>query len=137
MHISPRNQLVGTVSAIEEGAVGSIVTLNVGGGNSVTAYVSIDSVKELNLSANASAMAIFRATSVLVSTSECGFQNMLKGKIVAIQEGAVCGLVKMEIASGDVVTSDALLTHIKSQGLAVGKECYMFVNPFDVVIGVD
>lgn len=66
MKLSARNQLKGTVTAINEGAVSTIVTIDIGGGNVITATISKDSVTELGLAVGKEAYAVIKATSVMV-----------------------------------------------------------------------
>ena len=67
MKLSARNQLKGTVVAVEEGAVNGIVKIDIGGGNVVTATISIASIKELGLEVGKPAIAVIKATSVMVA----------------------------------------------------------------------
>lgn len=66
MKISARNQLKGTIVGIEEGAVNAIVKIDVGGGNIISATISMDSVKKLELSTGKTAYAVIKSTSVMV-----------------------------------------------------------------------
>lgn len=66
MKISARNQLKGKVLEIKEGAVNAIVILDIGGGNKLSATISMDSVKELGIKVGSDAYAIIKATSVMV-----------------------------------------------------------------------
>lgn len=66
MKLSARNQLKGTITAIQEGAVNSIVTIDIGGGNTMSATISIAAVKELGLAVGKEAYAIVKATNVMV-----------------------------------------------------------------------
>jgi molybdopterin-binding protein len=66
MKISARNRLKGVITSIKEGAVNGIVTIDIGGGNIVTATISMDSIKELELEVGKEAFAIIKATSVMV-----------------------------------------------------------------------
>lgn len=70
MKISARNQLKGKVIAIEKGAVNAIVKLDIGGGNVISATISLDAVKELKLKEGKKACAIIKATSVMIGVSE-------------------------------------------------------------------
>ena len=67
MRISARNQLKGTVVEIKEGAVNSIVVIDIGGGNKVSASITMDAVKELGLKVGSPAYAVIKATSVMVA----------------------------------------------------------------------
>lgn len=66
MQVSARNQLKGTIVAIEKGAVNSIVKIDIGGGNIIAATISLESVNQLKLEVGKSAYAIIKATSVMV-----------------------------------------------------------------------
>ena len=66
MKISARNQLKGKIVEVEKGAVNAIVKLDIGGGNVISATISLDAVKELGLEKGKEAYAIVKATSVMV-----------------------------------------------------------------------
>lgn len=66
MKISARNQLKGKIINIQEGAVNAIVAIDIGGGNIVSATISMAAVKELELEVGKDAYAIIKATSVMV-----------------------------------------------------------------------
>lgn len=63
--ISARNQLAGTIQEIEVGAVNDIVKIAVAGGNTVSATISMDALRELGLEVGQNAVAIIKATSVM------------------------------------------------------------------------
>jgi molybdate transport system regulatory protein len=66
LNISARNQLTGTVAAINEGAVNAIVKLDVPGGIGITSTISMEAVKDLGLAVGKEATAIIKATSVMI-----------------------------------------------------------------------
>jgi molybdopterin-binding protein len=66
MKLSARNQLKGRVTAIKEGAVNGMVTLDIGGGNTLTATISMDAIRELGLKVGSDAYGIIKATSVII-----------------------------------------------------------------------
>lgn len=66
MKISARNQLKGKIVEVEKGAVNALVKIDIGGGNIISATISLDSVKELGLEKGKDAYAIVKATSVMV-----------------------------------------------------------------------
>lgn len=70
MKLSARNQLKGTVAAIEEGAVNGIVKIDIGGGNVISATISMSAVRELGLEVGKEAYAVIKATSVMVGIDE-------------------------------------------------------------------
>ena len=66
MKLSARNQLKGKITEIQEGAVNAIVKINVGNGNILTADITMQSVKELNLAIGKEVIAVIKATNVMV-----------------------------------------------------------------------
>jgi len=66
MKLSARNQFKGKITAIKEGAVNGIVVIDIGGGNKMSATISMDAIKELNLPVGKEAYAVVKATSVMV-----------------------------------------------------------------------
>ena len=66
--LSARNQLAGTVSRIEKGAVSSLVVLTLLGGAAITASVTNEGVEALGLKVGTPATAVFKAYAVLVAT---------------------------------------------------------------------
>ncbi|MEA4923381.1 MAG: molybdopterin-binding protein [Eubacteriaceae bacterium] len=66
MKLSARNQLKGTVKRITEGAVNGIVFIDIGGGNEISATISMAAIKELSLEVGKDAYAVIKSTSVMV-----------------------------------------------------------------------
>ena len=64
-------------------------------------------------------------------------RNQLKGKIVEINEGAVNGIVKLDIGGGNVISSTISMSAIHELKLEVGKEAYAVIKATSVMIGVD
>ena len=64
-------------------------------------------------------------------------RNQLKGTIVSIQEGAVNGIVRIDIGGGNVISSTISMNAIKELDLEVGKEAYAVIKATSVMIGVD
>ena len=64
-------------------------------------------------------------------------RNQFKGSIVAIDEGAVNGIVKIDIGGGNVMSATISMNAIRELGLAVGKEAYAVVKATSVMVGVD
>lgn len=67
--LSARNQLAGTLSRIDKGAVSSLVVLTLPGGSTVTASVTNDAVAALDLSVGQAATAVFKAYSVMLAVA--------------------------------------------------------------------
>ena len=64
-------------------------------------------------------------------------RNQFKGKITSIKEGAVNGVVVIDIGGGNVVSSTISMNAIKELGLQVGKDAYAIIKATSVMVGVD
>jgi molybdopterin-binding protein len=67
VQISARNQLTGVISAIEDGAVMSIVVILLPGGEEVVASITKGSVDRLHLEVGQPATAIIKSTDVIIA----------------------------------------------------------------------
>ena len=64
-------------------------------------------------------------------------RNQFKGTVVGIQEGAVNGIVKIDIGGGNVMSATISMNAIQELGLEVGKEAYAVVKATSVMVGID
>lgn len=64
--LSARNQFPGKVLSVEKGAVNSIVRIEALGGNIISATISNMAVEELGIEPGKDALAVIKATSVMV-----------------------------------------------------------------------
>lgn len=64
-------------------------------------------------------------------------RNQFKGTIVSIEEGAVNGIVRINIGGGNIVTSTISLGSIRELGLKVGVTAYAVIKATSVMVGVD
>ena len=67
MNISARNALKGTVKTITPGAVNSVVTIALPGGQEIVAVITKASVERLGLAEGKDAYAVIKASSVMVA----------------------------------------------------------------------
>ncbi|MDO4540353.1 MAG: TOBE domain-containing protein [Syntrophomonadaceae bacterium] len=63
---SARNQLKGKITAIDIGSVNVTVTIDIGGGNCITAMITKQSCEGLGLKVGGEAYAVIKASSVMV-----------------------------------------------------------------------
>jgi molybdopterin-binding protein len=64
--LSARNQLKGTVTAIEKGPVSAKVKIDVGNGVFVTSSITTESVDDLNLAVGDEVVAIIKSSDVMI-----------------------------------------------------------------------
>jgi molybdate transport system regulatory protein len=67
MQLSARNQLDGTISSVDHGAVMSTVTIVLAGGQEVVAAITKDSAEGMGLAEGDAVKAIIKATEVIVA----------------------------------------------------------------------
>jgi len=67
--VSARNIFCGTIATIIEGPVNTEVDIEIGGGNTVSAVITHDSAKRLELKVGGHACALFKASSVIIGVS--------------------------------------------------------------------
>jgi molybdate transport system regulatory protein len=68
MAISARNQFKGKVASIKQGGVMAEVVIDIGGGHQIVSLISTSSAKRLRLKKGSAAVAVIKATEVIVST---------------------------------------------------------------------
>jgi molybdopterin-binding protein len=68
MKISARNQLKGTITEVAKGATTSHVRIDIGGGVIVTASITNEAVDELKLAKGKPAIAVIKASDLMVGT---------------------------------------------------------------------
>ena len=61
-------------------------------------------------------------------------RNQLKGVVKSVTEGAVNGIVTVEIAGGKQISATISMSSIKELGLAEGKEAYAIIKSTEVMI---
>lgn len=104
MKISARNQLKGTVSAIAEGAVNGVVSIDLGS-TVVKADITMEAINDLGLKEGTDAMAIIKASNVMFAAGSERIQgisarNQIAGTIASVKKGAVNGHVTIETPEG-------------------------------------
>ncbi len=66
MKMSPRNRFAGTVTDVKKGAVMAQVTVDIGGGNTVTSAIFTDSVEDLGVKPGDKVYAVVKSTDVMI-----------------------------------------------------------------------
>ena len=66
MRLSARNQIKGTVRDVTKGATTSHVTVDIGGGNVVTASITNEAVADLSITSGAKVTVVIKASDVMI-----------------------------------------------------------------------
>lgn len=64
-------------------------------------------------------------------------RNQLKGVVCGIDVGSVNDVVKIKLASGEIISATITKKSVEELGLAVGKEAYAIVKASSVIVAVD
>ena len=136
---SARNQFPGVISALTTGAVNTEVILDIGSGSKLAAIITNSSATELALKVGAKAIALFKATWVIVSTDNAlktSARNQFKGKVKTATPGAVNAEIVIELPGGQDVVAIVTNESCSGLGLKPGLEVTALVKASHIVIGV-
>lgn len=141
MKISARNQLKGTVTSVQEGAVSAVVTVKVGN-EDIKANITMEAVKDLGLAQGSEVVAIIKASNVMFAAGENRIENLsarnqLPGTVSTIRKGAVNAHLSIELANGDIVVGSVTNEAIDSLGLQVGAAAVAIIKSTDVLLGIE
>jgi molybdate transport system regulatory protein len=141
MKTSARNQLYGKVSAIRRGSVNDEVSLALPGGETVVAVVTHESTETLGLAVGAEAVALVKASSVLLvaddgTADRLSTRNRLLGKVSAVQRGAVNSEISVTVDGGTVVTAVITNESANALGIAEGLVLVAAFKASSVILGV-
>ncbi|MBR5228558.1 MAG: TOBE domain-containing protein [Firmicutes bacterium] len=136
MKLSARNQFAGKVSKVTEGAVNGIVSIEVNG-TPVSATISMEAISELGLAEGVEAVAVMKATEVMIATadSKISARNKFAGKIAEINKGAVNAVVKVDSVIG-TVSATISLNAVEELGLVEGGDVIAVVKATSVMVGL-
>ncbi|EKT61355.1 TOBE domain-containing protein [Providencia sneebia] len=138
MQVSARNQLVGSISEIKEGAVNNEVILSLADGEELTTVITCESCKTLNLTVGKEAVAIIKAPWVVLAKPDCGLQfsarNQFSGKVTNIIEGAVNSTIHLVTTKGVELTAIITNESLQDMQLTKGNDIIALVKASSVIL---
>ena len=138
MNLSARNVWFGQVKTIDQGAVNSVVNIQLKGGDNISSVITVNSVKRLGLTPGMDVQAMVKASNVLLGSKidpqAISARNILIGTISNIVTGAVNDEVTIDLPGGSSVTSIITSASVKRLGLAVGKEISAIIKASDILL---
>lgn len=140
MKTSARNQLRGTVTRIVKGAVNADVILDLGNGQEIFANITNDSVEDLGLEPGSRAIAIIKASFVMLSPDPAvriSARNRLTGTLIKLAPGAVNSELKLELPGGKIITAIITRESVDEFGFAVGSSCTALIKASHVILAVE
>ena len=140
MKTSARNQFLGTVAHVKEGAVNDEIVLAIAGGHSIVAIVTRDSTLELGLVPGAQAFALVKDSSVILVTADEGARfsarNRMRGTIARIQPGAVNTEVVLDLGGGATLAAVVTNDSCDTLALQVGAHATGIFKASSVILGI-
>ena len=140
MKVSARNVFNGTVASLQEGAVNAEVKVALGGGDQLTAIVTMDSVRSLELAPGKAVMALIKAPWVMLMTEHSDIRlsarNCLTGTVKTVEMGAVNAEVTLTLAGGAEIYSVVTKEAGAELGLKPGTSATAVIKASNVILGV-
>lgn len=136
---SARNQFAGTVVALREGPVEVEVTLRLEASHTVVAAVTRESAETLGLALGSEALALVKASSVLLLTDDqlrISARNRLWGTVERIVDGPVNAEVTLALGAGRTATAVVTQASLQTLGLAVGARACAAFKVSSVILAV-
>lgn len=135
-----RNQFAGTIASIDTGPVTTQVTLDLPGGQAITATMTSAAAKRLKLRKGKEAIALIKSSAIVLVTDFAGYElsarNQLAGTISRVEKGAVSSMVGVTLPGGTVVTASVTNDAVSALGLAVGQAATAVFKAYSVMLAV-
>jgi len=137
---SARNQFRGEVVKVTPGAVNAEVELRIGAGQSLVAIITNDSLQALGLKVGASALALVKASWVLLSRDtelQTSARNKLVGVVSRIAVGAVNSDLTLDLGGGKSISAVITNDSVENLGLKEGDSACAFFKASSVILMAD
>jgi len=134
MTLSIRNQLPGTVTALQPGDVMAAVKIRLDGGQELTAAITTEAVEQLSLAPGAAVRALVKSTEVSLATSRVdglSIRNKIPGAITHLEIGEVMASVKITVDGGEL-TAAITREAATDLGLFVGSDVVALIKATEV-----
>ncbi|MFE3180467.1 molybdopterin-binding protein [Streptomyces violascens] len=134
MSLSIRNQIAGTVTAVTPGEVMATVKVRLGGGQDITAAITLEAVKELGLAEGSAVKTLIKSTEVSLATGPVeglSIRNQIPGTIADVATGGAMASVKVDVQGGELtaaITKDA----VADLNLAAGTSVVALIKSTEI-----
>lgn len=138
MQISARNQIQGVVEYIETGKVNSSVYIKLKSGYSLVSVITNGAVDNLHLQIDDEVVAIFKSSSVLLTTDitlNISARNKFQGVIKEIHLGEINSEVLIDTGNSEMIASVVTSNALRDLGLKVGDSVSAIIKASDVILG--
>lgn len=139
LQTSARNQFSGKVLDIKKGAINSEIIIGIKGEDRISAVITKDSLKRLNIKKGDELIALIKASSVIlmhmVDNIKIGACNKLAGEITKINTGAVNNEVIVALKGGNILTAVITKDSCEDMELKTGSKVFAIFKASDVIVG--
>ncbi len=140
MKVSARNVWAGAVAKIDKGAVNSVVTVAMKGGDTVVSVITDNSVVRLGLQVGTEVLAMVKATSVIlgrdIKRESISARNVLIGQVARIVPGVVNDEVIIDLPGGNTVTAINTSESIRRLDLTPGIDVAAIIKASSVLLAI-
>ncbi len=140
MHTSARNEFLGRVAAVKQGAVNDEIVLDIGAGQTLVAIITHESTEHLGLKPGVEAYALIKAPWVILTAADSPLKtsarNRLCGVVSRCQEGAVNAEVVLDLGGGKSLAAIVTNESIKHLGLKPGATACALIKASHIILAV-
>ena len=140
MKTTARNQFLGKVAELKQGAVNDEVTLALPGGQHIVAIVTQGSSASLGLVPGAEAFALIKASSIILVADSAGARfsarNQLAGTVTRVQTGAVNTEVVLDLPRRGTIAAIITNQSASEMAIAIGSKLTAMFKASSVILGV-
>jgi molybdate transport system regulatory protein len=138
---SARNQFSGTIDRIVRGPVSAEVVLRISEKDSITAVITNESARALDLRKGGKATALIKASAVILMVvddeeTKTSAMNRLCGKVIWITKGAVNNEIKIALDGNRTIVATITKKSSESMKLSLGSEVCAVFNASQVIVAV-
>ncbi|MGE4543407.1 MAG: TOBE domain-containing protein [Pedobacter sp.] len=140
MKVSARNMWSGEIAQMQKGAINTLVTLKLKGGDRLSSLITNESVEALELEIGSEVVAMAKAPAVMIvkdlGSAKLSACNILRGTIQRTVEGHVDCEITLELPGGNTVSATLTKTSDQALELHEGDEAWAVVQESSVILGV-
>jgi molybdate transport system regulatory protein len=136
---SATNQLFGTISAIQTGAVNAEVLVELKGGEQIVAILTLTELKRLELCIGNDVVLLINDPEIIVITDPgnraLSARNCLRGTVIRVQYDGVDSEIVINLPSGDSLVATISQVSALALGLIPGISAYAVFKSNAVILG--
>jgi molybdate transport system regulatory protein len=136
---SATNQLFGTITAIQTGAVNAEVLIELKGGEQIVASLTLTELKLLELSNGSDVLLLINDPEIIVITDPGNYplsaRNCLRGTVIRVQYDGVDSEIVLHLPSGDSLVATITQTSALALGLKTGISAHAVFKSNAVILG--